>query len=113
MDHPRAPTAPTQRPRPVSTVSGRVKFALSSSVVQPTPTSSVVTKAQPMAESRSVDASPAGTVPTGGVVGDPGGPPPEAGAPVLALDEPEAERRGNWRLRQLACGHPPHHFEAG
>ncbi len=40
-------------------VSGLVKFAFSSSVVQPRPLSRVVTNAQPIAESRSVDASPA------------------------------------------------------
>ena len=44
-------------------VSARVKFAFSSSVVQPTPASSVVTNAQPIAESRRVIASPAWTDP--------------------------------------------------
>jgi hypothetical protein len=54
-----------QRTTPVSTVRARVKFAFTSSVVQPTGCSSVVTKARPIAESMSVIASPAWTIPIG------------------------------------------------
>jgi hypothetical protein len=56
-------TFPMQRTVPESAVSARVKFAFSSSVVQPTPASRVVTNAQPIAESSSVIASPAWTDP--------------------------------------------------
>ena len=49
----------------VSSVIGRVKLTLSSSVVQLTPAGIVVTNAEPMAESRSVDARPAWTMPIG------------------------------------------------
>ena len=50
---------------PVSTVSARVKFTFTSSVVQPTGSSSVVTKAGAIAESMSVIARPAWTIPIG------------------------------------------------
>ena len=56
---------PVQRITPVSTVSARVKFDFTSSVVQPTGSSSVVTNASPMAESMSVIARPAWTMPIG------------------------------------------------
>ena len=52
-------TDPVQRTRPVSMVNARVKFDFTSSVVQPTGSSSVVTNARPMAESISVIARPA------------------------------------------------------
>ena len=58
-------TEPVQRITPDSTVSVRVKFAFSSSVVQPASSSCVVTNASPMAESMSVIARPAWTLPIG------------------------------------------------
>jgi len=58
-------TGPTQATRPVSTVSARVKFAFTSSVVQPRGSVRVVTKARPIAESMSVIARPAWTMPIG------------------------------------------------
>ncbi len=56
---------PVQRTVPVSTVSARVKLDFTSSVVQPTGSSRVVTNAHPIAESMSVMASPAWTTPIG------------------------------------------------
>jgi hypothetical protein len=58
-------TEPVQRTVPVSAVSARVKFTFTSSVVQPLGSSSVVTNARPMAESKSVIARPAWTMPIG------------------------------------------------
>ena len=53
------------RTAPVSAVSARVKFAFSSSVVQRVPASATETNAVPIAESSSVVAKPACTVPIG------------------------------------------------
>ena len=62
---PGATTVPVHRTGPVSAVIARVKFAFSSSVVQRVPASASDTKAVPIAESRSVVANPACTVPIG------------------------------------------------
>ena len=62
---PRWTTTPVQRTVPVSTVSARVKFDFTSSVVQPAGSASVVTNASPIAESISVIARPAWTMPIG------------------------------------------------
>ncbi len=56
---------PTQLTTPVSAVIARVKFAFSSSVVQRVPGPASETKAVPIAESSSVVANPACTVPIG------------------------------------------------
>jgi hypothetical protein len=62
---PRWTTVPTHRTGPVPAVIVRVKFALSSSVVQRVPASASVTNAVPIAESSSVVANPACTLPIG------------------------------------------------
>ena len=54
-----------QRTTPVSTVSARVKFAFSSSVVQPARLVEGGHEGEPIAESMSVIASPAWTIPIG------------------------------------------------
>ena len=62
---PRCTTVPVHRTGPVSAVIARVKFAFSSSVVQRVPASAADTNAVPIAESSSVVAKPAWTVPIG------------------------------------------------
>ena len=104
-------TEPVQRTTPVSTVSARVKFAFTSSVVQPD--SGIDRRHEGEAHGRVHERHrQPGVHDPDRVVVELGGLALEHRVTVTRLDEPESERLGDRRRRKLAGGHHLHQLEA-